>query len=86
MLVHAREHEDEVDAVVLDHGAGAGELGIDVVVRRGSSTLALVDVVDGGDVNAVAETLDHPSVRSCEDAAAAEDAKAEAHRSTPVGR
>ena len=47
VLVHAREHEDDVDLGVGDHGLRPGQLGVDVVVRGGAVALAVVDVVDG---------------------------------------
>ena len=81
VLVHARQDEDDVDVGVVDHRLGAEQFRVEAVVRRGAAALALVDVVDRGDVDAVggAEPLDHAAVRPGEDAAAAEHAEAEAH-------
>ena len=81
VLVHAREDEDRIDLGMVDHSLGAGELRIEVIVTGGTVALAGVDVVDGGDMNALgcAKPLDHPPVRPGEDTAAADHADAEAH-------
>ena len=81
VLVHARQHEDDVDVVRADHALGAGEIGDDVEPVGRSVPLLRVDVVDGADVDATAgpQPVDHADVRAGEDASAAEDADSETH-------
>ena len=75
VLVHARQHEDDVDVICTDHALGVGEIGTDVEPPGGSVPLPLVDVVDGADVDPVlcTQPVDHADVRSREDASAAEN-------------
>ena len=79
VLVHARQHEDDVGG--LDDVLGAAEVSIDVVVRGRAVPLGSVDVVHRADVDAAggAEPADHGPVRACEDAPAADHAEPEAH-------
>ncbi len=81
VLVHARQHQHDVDVVRADDILGTAEVGIGVVVRRRATPLRVVDVVHGAHVRAArrAELLDHPSIRPGEDAAAADHAEPEAH-------
>ncbi len=83
---HAREHEDDVDVVALDHGLGARQAGVDAEPQTGRAALALVDVVDGGDARAAGrrEALDHAHVGAVEDAA--EPQHADADRCLAHGR
>jgi hypothetical protein len=46
VLVHARQHEHDVDLVAPDDGFGAGESGIEIEASARRAALALVDVVD----------------------------------------
>ena len=48
VLVHARQHEHEIDVVALDHGLGTvSGPGSRPRPQAGRAALALVDVVDG---------------------------------------
>ena len=73
------EHEHDVDVVALDHGLGARQARVDAEALPGRAALALVGVVDGGDVRAAGrrEALDHAHVGAVEDAAEAEHADAD---------
>ncbi len=76
VLVHAREHEHEIDVVALDHGLGSGQPGVDAEPPAGCAALALVDVVDRRDARSAGrrEPLDHPHVRAVEHAPKAQHA------------
>ena len=82
VLVHARQHEDDVDVGRADHRVGPAQLRVDVVVRGRAAPLRVVDVVDSAltcDAPVGAQPLDHRPVRPGEDAAAADHADTEAH-------
>ena len=83
---HARQHEDDVDVVALDHRLGARQAGIHAQPLPGRPALALIEVVDRRDARAPRrrKALHHAHVGAVEDASEPEDADAD--RSLAHGR